>query len=251
MPTRIHLEKAPITEALLDIRVNFTNQPEVERLKALEDLVSPRFHFQKARFSGRINIKVEEGALHSEVTQSPGGIDGYFFTSADQKKIIQARLDGFTFSRLNPYESWEVFEPEARELWEHYLHLIKPTSISRIALRYINRIELPFDQNRQVDFKHYLKTIPEVSPDMPQLLANFFMRLVIPQPTKGMVAIVTQAMEPTSGDHVPIIFDIDVFREAQFSVDTDDIWAVFKDLHAFKNEIFFGSLTARAIEIFK
>jgi uncharacterized protein (TIGR04255 family) len=86
---------------------------------------------------------------------------------------------------------------------------------------------------------------------MPQLLANFFMRLVIPQPTKGMVAIVTQAMEPTSGDHVPIIFDIDVFREAQFSVDTDDIWAVFKDLHAFKNEIFFGSLTARAIEIFK
>ena len=42
--------------------------------------------------------------------------NGYIFASSDERQIFQARLDGFSFSRLAPYDRWETFRDEARRL---------------------------------------------------------------------------------------------------------------------------------------
>ena len=74
-----------------------------------------------------------------EVSQSSaGGPDGYLFTSVDGRQVVQARLDGFTFSRLKPYDKWESLRDEARELWQHYVQIASPETVTRVALRYIN-----------------------------------------------------------------------------------------------------------------
>jgi uncharacterized protein (TIGR04255 family) len=43
---------------------------------------------------------------------------GYAFTSQAGVEIVQVRIDGFTFSRLHPYTSWDSFSAEARQLWD-------------------------------------------------------------------------------------------------------------------------------------
>lgn len=169
------------------------------------------------------------------------------FTSADGRQIVQARLDGFTFNRLRPYKEWESFRDEARALWERYCEIARPEVVSRVALRFINKIEMPLPLR---DFKEYILTIPEVAPGLPQGLSGFLMRLVIPDEHSDSIAIITETIEPPQGDRLPLILDIDVFRERAFAPHEEGIWEAFEHLRTLKNEIFFKSITDRAKGLF-
>jgi len=68
---------------------------------------------------------------------------GYMFRSEDEFNVVQFRVDGFTFNRLKPYTSWKSVWPQALELWRKYQNMALPVAITRMALRYINHIELP------------------------------------------------------------------------------------------------------------
>lgn len=188
-----------------------------------------------------------------EILPTTGGPDGHLFTSADGRQIVQARLDGFTFNRLAPYEWWERFRDEARFHWERYRDLAKPTAITRIALRYINCLQIPLPIK---DFKDWILTTPEIAPALPQGLKTFFMRLEVPHRT-GAIVIVTETIKqpetPAGSDqHVlPLILDIDVIHERQFSPDSSDVWASFENLRNLKNEFFFNSVTDRTKELFQ
>ena len=129
-------------------------------------------------------------------------------------------------------------------MWNVFTEHIHPGPIRRIALRYINRLELPLPFN---DFKDYLRTAPEVSADAPQKLTEYFMRLVIPDDCSPSVAIVTEIMDPvTSSDqkNLHMTLDIDVF---QLVPETGDqrIWEIVSTLREYKDRIFFATITSK------
>lgn len=238
---------APITEALLDIRVVLPEGITLAKLETFQDLVKERFPEKQERIFIKAGFKLSREGI--ETSPSSGGPDGYLFRSSVEKKIVQARLDGFTFNKLKPYENWEVFSSEARELWDLYFQLTSPIKITRIALRYINRIEIPLPMK---DFKEYILTVPEIAPKLPQGLANFFMRLEIPNPDIEAIAIITQTMENLTEDQrLPLIFDIDVFQNKTYSDNKTEMWEEFEKLRLFKNDLFFNSITKKTEELFK
>lgn len=238
---------APITEALLDIRVELPEDVTLARLEVFHDLVKDSFPEKQERISFTTDLKLsQEGA---QALSTSGGPEGYLFRSPTGKKIVQARLDGFTFNKLKPYENWKVFRSEARELWNQYFQITDPIKITRIALRYINKIEIPLPIK---DFKEYILTTPEIAPKLPQGLAYFFMRLDIPNPDIGANAIITQTMEnPTENQRLPLIFDIDVFQNTTYIGNKTEIWEEFEKLRSFKNDLFFNSITEKTKELFK
>jgi len=247
MPTWERFPNAPITEALLDIRVSLPETISLSNLEGMQEAIKKRYPHKKPRSSNTIRVEMKENATEPEVTRT-GGPDGFFFTSADQKQIIQARMDGFTFSRLKPYDRWETFRDEAKEIWGYYIKYAVPTTVTRIALRYVNRIEIPFPMR---DFKDFVTTTPEIAPALPQGMTEFFMRLVIPEPNRKATVIINQTMEPVeSGSKLPFIFDIDVFRVMSFPVSEGEFWGQFEELRDLKNEVFFKSTTAKARELF-
>nr|MBC8551408.1 TIGR04255 family protein [Candidatus Brocadiales bacterium] len=197
-------------------------------------------------FTGGIEAS-PEGKVSTLPTS--GGPDGYLFQSPIKKKIVQARLDGFTFNKLKPYESWKAFRSEACELWNIYCQITSPVKITRIALRYINRIEIPLPMN---DFKDYVLTTPEIAPKLPQALNHFFMQLEIPNPELPAIALITQTMgNPTANQRLPLILDIDVFSKTDFIHNDEEMWKEFEKLRKFKNEVFFNSITEKTKELFK
>jgi uncharacterized protein (TIGR04255 family) len=241
---------APITEALLDIRVTLPAQTDLAKLATFHDVIKQQYPSKQERLAWRGQLEIKASPI-PEVSQSATGEpDGYLFTSVDGRQVVQARLDGFTFSRLKPYDKWATLRDEARELWQHYVQIASPETVTRIALRYINRIEIPLPMR---DFKDYILTTPEIAPDLPQGLGSFFMRLVIPDPKAQAVAIVTETMEPIdeSRNRLPLIFDIDVFRTAAFNIQDNAMWEAFEYLHDLKNDIFFKSITLKAKELFQ
>jgi len=157
-------------------------------------------------------------------------------------------MDGFTFSKLKPYDRWEPFRDEAKELWSIYAEVAKPVSVRRLGLRTINSLNLPLPFD---DFKEYILTTPEVAPNIPAALSQFFMQLVIPQ-LGGETAVITSALQPQQSNLavVTILFDIDVYVEQIFPPDSEAIWERCESLRRIRNDIFFNSLTEKAKELF-
>lgn len=238
---------APIVEALLDIRVELPQEVTLAKLETFHEHVKERFPEKEPRFLYKADIKLSPEV--SAVTSS-GGPNGYIFRSPSEKKAVQARLDGFTFNKLKPYEKWDVFCSEARKLWDVYFKITNPIKITRIALRYINRIEIPLPMK---NFKEFILTTPEIAPKLPQALEQFFMRLIIPNPAIEATAIITQTIgeNPTGNQVVPLIFDIDVFRNVNYIGNEAEMWHEFEKLRIFKNKVFFDSITKKTEELFK
>jgi uncharacterized protein (TIGR04255 family) len=243
----VHFPNPPITEALLDIRVNLPSEVKLQDLLSFQEDIKSDFSEKKERHTGSFQIKT--GAA-PEMVSSSDRTDGYLFLSKEKNKIVQARLDGFTFNKLKPYSDWDKFSGEAKYLWEHYVHIAKPVNIVRLALRYINRILIPLPFK---DFKEYILTTPEVAPGISQTLAGYFFQLVIPNPEINATAIVTETIEKIDdkAQFLPLIFDIDVSRNIILEPSSVDIWKIMGELRSFKNQIFLNSLTERAKELFK
>lgn len=234
---------APITEAILDVRAELPEKVRLEDLATFQNSIRDRFPKKRERFSAGFQFSQVAG-----VSGTQPKLDGYLFESLAEKKVVQARLDGFTFNKLKPYENWEAFRKESSELWNLYSQIAQPTKITRIALRYINRIEIPLTLKNLED---YILTLPKIAPNLPQAVAQFLLRFVIPNTEIEANAIITLALEKATDQGIPLIFDIDVSRDIVYVASAEKIWGDFEKLRIFKNEIFFNSLTNKAKEMFK
>ena len=174
---------------------------------------------------------------------------GFWFRSEDNLQTFQATLEGFAFNRLAPYESWEVFSRDARRLWEIYKEVCRPTHVTRAAIRYINQINIPI--NQLIELKDYLKTVPEVSPNLSQnALQTFIMQLQIPQRDLDSMLIINEAIAPpTHPDFVTIVFDLDLFRQEVWNSNSEEIWLFLDKLRDRKNEVFEASITDKTREL--
>ena len=240
-----HLEKAPITEALVDIRVKLPPTIDLSTLDSIHALFAKEYPEKRERIKmeGEFDFKAKEFSRKTSV------VDGYLCFSADKKQAVQIRLDGFTFSRLKPYESWGSLRKEAFRLWQLYVQYASPELITRVALRYINRLEVPLPIR---DFSEYLTAPPTVPQNLPQEWISFLTRNVILDQSLDAVAIITQSLDPIGTAQVaPILLDIDVFKEGQFAVDGIEAWRTTDNLREFKNRIFFGSVTEKALEAYQ
>ena len=191
----------------------------------------------------RGEIKLGEVAGSSSEMQDVG----FAFQSAGGEQIHQARLDGFTMNRLAPYENWERFRAEARQRWDCYRETAKPTKIKRLAVRYINRLDLPRPFG---DFGEYLRTQPDVSRDLPQGLAQFVMRLTIPFEDPQCVALINETIVGATEEIVSVALDIDIYRDKDLPTEDSGVWEVFEQLRERKNEVFEACITNKARRLF-
>jgi len=248
MPTARHLKNAPITEALIDFRVKARSDLRAEDFAAVKDRLSNRLPKVEEMRGLQATIQVLKGQGHPPLVQDLG-LQGYFFKSQDEKVISQFRIDGFTFNRLRPYTSWEDIFPQAMELWRLYLEVAKPLAVPRLAVRYINHIPLPPGAEK---FENYLRAAPVIPSELPQYVSSFLTRVTVHNPEDAIAAHVTQALQPTSdAQRLTVILDIDAYKEGEFSPDDPAIERTFNQLRAFKNLIFFNSVTEETLRQFE
>lgn len=241
------LKNAPITEALIDIRVKLPSTIDVKSIDSLFEKI-------KHRYPARQEHRVSEFSFELKPDQDPVKaskmrVNGYRYVSADKKQIVQARLEGFTMSRLHPYTEWKDLRDEAKELWQYYKAITKPEAITRVALRYINNLNTPLPIN---DFADYLTAPPIVPAGLAQGISSFLTRVTIHEPAIGANAVITQALETVLPEktHLPIILDIDVFKYNPEGIEEKDAWDTIEQLRHFKNKIFDKSITPKLKETY-
>lgn len=251
MTSPLHFPNAPITEAVLDLRVQLGGETAFEALDEFAEAVAEDYPEKRIRSNLEARLQFNKETLDLN-TEGVGTKDGYLLASNDGRQIVQGRLSGFTFSRLKPYQDWATMRDEARRLWPKYCSFTAPKAVTRIALRYINRVEIPLT-DQSLNLEDYFLTAPVIAPGISQGLVNFFMRLVVPDEEKRGTAIITETVDEKRDDPsvYPLIFDIDVFQMGSFQPDSDAVWDILEQLRDLKNDIFSKSFTDKAKELFR
>ncbi len=243
MKTWPQLNRAPIVEGLMDIQVEQSPEVSLSAIEACaDDLVAEFPSREEIRiFKSQFSISANGGSSFTSETPAQTGL---MLRSTDGKWVTQFRLDGFSLSRLEPYSSWSELKARAQVLWGKYQAITKPNKIIRFALRYINRISLPPGESFETTFK----TTFSIAGSLPQSVAGFLLRFVVPFDTEKAIAIVTQALSENSQE---CTFDLDTFAAIPDGIADESMWTRFEDLRSVKNRLFFESLTPQALEKYR
>lgn len=240
---REHLEHAPIAEAVIDFRVLRRDDITVREFAHLKRRIGAQYDEGALMHSIQARFGIDQGKPISP-TQVQSAV-GWIYKTAGT--VAQFRIDGFTFSKLEPYTTWEEVFGEAKRLWNIYLQVARPLEAKRLAVRYINRLRVP----GPADLREYLEAPPVLPPPIPQAIREFLTRVVVVDSVRNASAILIQAIEPSLDPAtIQILLDIDAFRDASLPSEDPSLPEIFEQLRALKNEIFFASLTEKTVEMY-
>jgi len=244
-----NLPRAPIVEAVIEIRARAIQTLEESSLRsALEPRLAGYGFLDSLReFHGE--VKIEGGKPPTQKVSDLGWM-GLRFRSTDGKHIAQFKRDGFVFSRLEPYLTWEQLNGEQQRLWAIFKELAQPAEIQRVGLRYINRIKLPPGELR---FEDYMQPAPLAPRDLDLPFHGFTHHDTLAVPDRPYAINVIRTIQPPrdAGDAViALILDIDVFTTESFDLDEALLGRRLMEMRWLKNKVFFGSITEKAREMF-
>lgn len=247
-----HFPKAPIAEAVIDIRARATTVFEEISVRAHLDAKLEGYEFldSQQEFRHELELQLVGGKPPSEKLHDLGW-KGLRFRSVDERHIAQFNRDGFVFSRLEPYKDWEQFLNEGLRVWNVFKELAQPVEIHRLGLRFINRIMLPQGEFR---FEDYIQPAP-VSPIGMDLPFHGFMHhdtLAVPGHSYAVTVIRTVQFPPSSGSPgIALILDVDVFTTPEVRLDEAVMFHQMSEMRWIKNKVFSGTITDKARELFR
>jgi uncharacterized protein (TIGR04255 family) len=248
-------KSAPITEAVIEIRVEPPAQVDPAPLQRLAE--SLKVDFPKQASMQFFQMGITQQPVEMAVAQHPNqiiqqslsaSIVGFRLSKADDSRVLQIRTEGFAFSHMAPYTDWPTFRAEAQPLWKRYRTLRPEAKLTRCALRYINRIDIPGTRIEEVD---YFRLYPKVPEELPQRdVFGMSLNLQMPQLDLECMATVSQLLvESAKPGSISFVLDIDIFRLGIESWDDETTWSFLDRLRDRKNEIFEACITDRTREL--
>lgn len=249
MPDFPSLQHAPCVEAIIELRTSLVAPaPLTVGRDFASRLVADFPHAQDLHF---LTTQIHVGRGDVPATGSSTLI-GARLESADHKWVIQAKLDALSVSRLVPYTGWPELRSMFEKLWLIYCEMFAPSSVTRLGVRFLNRIAIGSDS---VDLDTFFTAGPKVPPLLPQILLAHQSHIVVPlQPLGAAVSIgmtsdvlVDQDGNPAQG----VLIDIDAFSDGPRLPNDAKIWGQLENLREAKNLAFFGSLHPAMLARFK
>lgn len=243
------LNNPPISEALLEIRFNPNKDVTTEKLEQFVDSLSTDYPNKKPVFDQSIEVMFSaDNTPKHNIDVQPGG---FKITNTQGNRIVIAAIDKLVVSFLPPYRSWPELKDSTKDLFERFVGIVPQTQITRLGMRYINKIKLPL--NEDFAFQKYINTFPPLPKydGLPSTLSVFETTISVPLHDIECGSTIRQSAvdsKEDKGKFLTIVLDIDVFQSKNYDSDNwSEIWGVYDNMREKRNAIFFGSLTDEAL----
>jgi uncharacterized protein (TIGR04255 family) len=137
----------------------------------------------------------------------------------------------------------------AEEFWMEFHRRLKPETIKRTAVRYINRLALPLPIN---DFDEYFVVGPRVPEALPQTVTGYLTRIATPKGDDNVIVTQSfQGMDPEK-NALTFLFDIDVYCQLEYAAsDSQTLWDTLERQRTLKNDVFFEYLKEKTVEMYE
>lgn len=240
------LDNAPIVEAVVDIECDL---PVEFALSGAEqgavEAFGARFPKKSYQFIDEVSFEVSpEGSQQRHRRE----LRAIRFQSGDDNELVQVRPTGYSFNRLAPYESLDVYLPTVEREWRVYSEFAQPIQVTGVRLRYINRIDLPPGRVQLDDYFRFGTAFPYDWLTLGRVTSQF---VAVEEATQSLVRVMLTDVPGNDGG-APFVLDIEV--EAKQDIDPAD-WPTIRDrildLRRLKNAVFRGALTEKCLQLFQ
>lgn len=238
-----HYARAPITEAVIDLRIETPEGLSVGVFNELQGRLQDNFPVRlpiraiEMGFTNQVDADAEFHTAQEEV--------GVRLQTKSGDRVLQAQLAGFTLSHLPPYTNWEAFRTEAQAAWRVFLETTGARHVTRCAVRVINKLQLP-----DANVREYTTLTPSVPSGPLGAVKAFFMQLQLPldHVLQGGQVLVNVASAPQELG-TALVLDFDLFVAKEVDANSPEVWSILDTLSAAKNEVFELSITDKTREM--
>jgi uncharacterized protein (TIGR04255 family) len=167
--------------------------------------------------------------------------------TVDGRRLVSIGHNTLAVSVLRPYDGWERFKLRIEHVLDAYFEAISPFAVTRIGVKYVNRILVREAGAHPASF---LTALPADDKISDARLANFtqFTEFVR---TDQIKVLVTQAtLQPTAQDTTEYLLDIDAIWDHRELGSRTEIIDMLERLHDVEGAAFEALITDEARSLF-
>lgn len=237
--------RAPIIEAVINFSLKEPlDEKAVAKLSKTDNTV---YTFSERDLIPNFHIDI--GSKNVRVKQIDTGVK---LSSMDRADICIYRKNDFVCSRLAPYLGWDFFISRAEAGWASLRRVSKASSVKRIGIRYINRVDVPKSSVERTRVEDYLN----VWPHLPNFgdsnsVTGYVMQITRSAPHGCVLILNTTPIASPLPDHDSFLLDLDLYRDAQLPETDDARWELLSIMRRIKNDFFEQLITDKARALFE
>jgi uncharacterized protein (TIGR04255 family) len=241
----LHLSKAPIVEAIIGIDFSALPPDVVARFPLVLEQLAQRYHQPKPLFETTVQFHARGAEPPKQDT-----LFGIGFASEDGYYQVQLRPTAFMFSRLAPYESWDVFTAEAKAVWAVFQGIAVTLSPVSLGLRYVNKVSFPADQ----PIERYLRLYPTVPDSLRggnQFVNRCYIRVEMAvEDPEGLLIAQVALLPPEAEGLITFALDND-FRFGLVGAASEKLWELLDRARHQKNQYFVHFITPELLDTYR
>ena len=226
----------PVVEALCEVYFDSSRW---------DDTVPGRF-FDRAQtigFTEKEPVQRHEAQIHLDAVSGPSAVvrqdTRMRFRNADRTRVVQVEPDLVVVNQLRPYPTFADWSPTVVAVARTYAELAEARGVSRIGLRYINRIDLP---GSRVDLSEWFLVAPRL-PSAWQDTAGSFLVRVERKVAEGMDLILTFGSAPSKVGESSFMLDLYAVHTLRAVSSVESLPPLLEDAHSCIESVFEGSIT--------
>lgn len=241
-----HLANAPITEAIVDFIFEHAMEPDQLRAFGNQEVGQrPMWEFGELN-SVETTINITSGEQFKQTQEFEGVRLQSNSDISDGAVVLQYRLNRATISHVGRYKKWENLAHDGMESASAFAAALGGDVVKRIGVRFINVINLN-------------APIADLIADAPKSIRSDwelkdFMGRRVYQDAGGhvisiaMATVTKRSMVEAGPGNKGLMLDIDVIKECDMQLHSDEMVTALNELRDIKNTVFFGTLQEAALE---
>lgn len=238
----------PITEAVIGI--NFAEVLSESDMKELRARLSP--HYPVLQPIENLSLNLEIGVNRDKQKTANTQVlteTAYRLGTSDMSELVVLQPRTVVISQMAPYPGWDYFYARFIRDWKLIRRALGFREVSRIGVRFINRIDIPFE-GQVVHHENYLDLYPKVTDKFGPLTAYAVQAQVFMEDLRCRLTLNSAAVPSPLLNTASFLLDQDISREVDVPQTDEGIFELLNQIRVRKNEVFEESVTNKARSLF-
>jgi len=243
--------RPPIIEAVIDIR--FGAPLSGEELARVSEAFAGHYPSQQEQKDREFHLAAD--AAGQPQVQAGNETVSFLRAADDQREAVILKPSVIAVVDRAPYGGWDAFLGRFQRDWGIWLSMAGPGTITRIGMRYINRIDIPAPADSPVVHQEEYVTVHVHSPeDKYGPTSGYEVRAVYPLASIGgrfLLHTTVLGPPPPKPGCLSVLLDFDLARDQAPPQDDAAIMALLASMRDEKNRIFEAAITDKARALFQ